>query len=198
MYDASTLLTNIQSQNVQIFGYVCLSTNGLSHGPVWKTQPFLSKGICTVILWQDCCGKGNLRKFFWNTVGEKASECLFVHRARGLFLSGYVDDFKLAGTEQKIFNRLVKFCMKDADLGEPTSFLDHVYLGMHSKESVKSVNEIVANYKDMFESRISAGAKEKLPTSASGKPDAETISSWSHDMGRSSKEMCGKILRTCE
>ena len=31
----------------------------------------------------------------------------------------------------------------------------------------------------MFESR---GAKEKLPTRASGKPDAETISSWSYDM----------------
>ena len=34
----------------------------------------------------------------------------------------------------------------------------------------------------MFESRISAGAKEKPPTRASGKPDAETISSWSYDM----------------
>ena len=25
------------------------STNGQNHGPVWKTQPFLSKGLCTVI-----------------------------------------------------------------------------------------------------------------------------------------------------
>ena len=40
----------------------------------------------------------------------------------------------------------------------------------------------------MFESRISAGAREKLPTRASGKPDAEIISSWSHDMeGRAKK-----------
>ena len=37
----------------------------------WKPQSFLSKGICTVILWQDCSGKGNLGKFFWNTVGKK-------------------------------------------------------------------------------------------------------------------------------
>ena len=34
----------------------------------------------------------------------------------------------------------------------------------------------------MFESRISAGAKEKLPTRASGKPDAETTPSGSYDM----------------
>ena len=35
----------------------------------------------------------------------------------------------------------------------------------------------------MFESRISAGALEKLPeTKATEKPDAETISPWSYDM----------------
>ena len=38
--------------------------HGQNHGPVWKTQSFLLKGICTVILWQDCYGKGNLRKSY--------------------------------------------------------------------------------------------------------------------------------------
>ena len=48
--------------------------------------------------------------------------------------------------------------------------------------------DIVDNYSSMFESRISAVATEKLPTRPSGKPDAETISSWSYDMeGRSKK-----------
>ena len=61
--------------------------------------------------------------------------------------------------------------MKDVDLGEPTSFLDHVYWGYTQREW-KISKEIVANYRDMFESRISAGAKEKLPTRASGKLDA--------------------------
>ena len=74
-----------------------------------------------------------------------------------------------------------KFLMKDVDLGKPTSFLDHVDLGCTQREC-KISNEIVANYRDMFESRIPAGAKEKLPIRASGKPDAEIISSWSHDM----------------
>ena len=48
----------------------------------------------------------------------------------------------------------------------------------------------------MFESRISAGAQEKLPIRASGKLDAETISSWSLDMeGHAKKcvERCGEL-----
>ena len=64
--------------------------------------------------------------------------------------------------------------MKDVDLGEPTSFLDHVYLGCTQRECTIS-NDIVTNNRDMFESMISAGAKEKLPTRASWKLDAETI-----------------------
>ena len=72
----------------------------------------------------------------------------------------------------------------EVDLGEPTSFLDHVYLGCTQRECKISI-DFVASYRDMFESRISAGAKEQLPTRASGKPDAR-------------KEMCGQILRICE
>ena len=53
-----------QSQNVQTFGFVYHDTNGLSHGPVSKTQSFLLNAICTVILWQDCYGKGILRKSY--------------------------------------------------------------------------------------------------------------------------------------
>ena len=47
----------------------------------------------------------------------------------------------------------------------------------------------------MFESRISAGAKEKLPTRASGRPDAEIISSWSYDMEGHAKKC---VERSCE
>ena len=54
--------------------------------------------------------------------------------------------------------------MKDVDLGEPTSFLDHVYLGCTQRECQIS-KDIVDNYRNMFESRISAEAKENLPVS---------------------------------
>ena len=47
----------------------------------------------------------------------------------------------------------------------------------------------------MFESRISVGAKEKLLFRASGKPDAETTSSWSYDMEGHAKKC---VERYCE
>ena len=92
----------------------------------------------------------------------------------------YVDDIKLAGKTENI-EPTWKILMKDVDLGEPTSFLDHVYLGCTQRECRIS-KVIVDNHRSMSESRISAGAKEKLRTRASGKLDAETISSWSYDM----------------
>ena len=52
--------------------------------------------------------------------------------SKGLFLSVYVDDIKLAGKKQNI-DPMWKLLNKEVDLGEPTSFLDHVYLGLHSK-----------------------------------------------------------------
>ena len=57
----SQIVKKFPNRNVQTFGFVHHDTNGLNHGPVWKTQSFLLKGICTGILWQDYCGKGNLR-----------------------------------------------------------------------------------------------------------------------------------------
>ena len=52
------------NRSVQTFGFVYHDTNGQNHGPVWKTQSFLLSEICMVILWQDCYGKGNLRKSY--------------------------------------------------------------------------------------------------------------------------------------
>ena len=55
-------------------------------------------------------------------------ECLFVHRKKGLFLSVYVDDIKLAGKKQNL-DPMWKVLNKEVDLGESTLFLDHEYLG---------------------------------------------------------------------
>ena len=99
-------------------------------------------------------------------------ECLFVHRERGLFISVYVDDIKLAGKKQNI-DPMWKVLNKEVDLGEPTSFLDHVYLGCTQRQCEIS-KDTVDNYRAMFESRISAGRNEKLPYSENFR-----ISSWS-------------------
>ena len=104
-------------------------------------------------------------------------ECLFVNREKGLLLSVYVDDFKLAGKKPNI-DPTWKILMKDVDLGEPTSFLDHVYLGCTQRECQIS-KDFVDNHRSMFEARISAGATEKSETKATGKPETNTVSSWS-------------------
>ena len=111
---------------------------------------------------------------------------------RTICISVCVYDIKLEGKTENI--ETWKILMEDVDLGEPTSFLDRVYLGCTQREC-KTSNEIVANYRDMFESRISAGAKEKLPTRALGKLDAETLSSWSYDIEGHAKKC---VERYCE
>ena len=91
---------------------------------------------------------------------EKVSkwECFFVHREKGLLLSVCMDDIKLAGKKQNI-NPMWKVLNKEVDLGEPTSFLDHVHVGCTQTQCEIS-RDIVDNYRTMFESRISAGATE--------------------------------------
>ena len=87
----------------------------------------------------------------------------------------YVDNIKLAGKKQKT-NPMWKVLNKEVDLGEPTSFLDHEYLGCTQRQCEIS-KDIVDNYRTMFESRISAGATDNLPCS-----ENLCFSSWSYDM----------------
>ena len=135
-----------------------------------------------------------MKKFYWHTVGKKVLnwECSLVDRAKGLFLSVYVDDIKLAGKTENT-KPTWKDLMKDVDLGEPTSFLDHVNLGCTQREC-KISDEIVASYRDMFESRISAGAKENTTYKSSRETRCRNHVFLVLRNGRSCKEMCGKIL----
>ena len=45
----------------------------------------------------------------------------------------FVDDIKLAGKTENI-EPTWEIVMKDVDFGDPTSFLDHVYLGSTQRE----------------------------------------------------------------
>ena len=51
--------------------------------------------------------------------------------------------------------------MKDVEIDEPVSFFDNVYLECTQRDC-KSNETIIEKYTKMFESRISAGATEKL------------------------------------
>ena len=85
-------------------------------------------------------------------------KCLFVHRK--IFLSVHVDDINMAGKKQNLAP-VWKKLMKNVDIEEPTSFLDHVYSGCAQREC-KLNEKIIGQYNKMSESRISAGATEKL------------------------------------
>ena len=96
-----------------------------------------------------------------------------------------------AGRQDKKTEPTWTILIKDVDLGEPTSFLDHVNLGCTQRECTIN-NGMVTKYSHMFESRIS---QEKLLSRASGKFDAETMSSWFNDMEGHAKKC---VERYCE
>ena len=96
----------------------------------------------------------------------------------------------MAGKNQNLAPMWKKL-MKDVDNEEPTSFLDHVYSGCTQREC-KPNEKIIGQYDKMFESRISAGATEKLP--GWDKPRAKT-SAWSYDMEGHARKC---VERYCE
>ena len=99
-------------------------------------------------------------------------ECLFVHREKGLFLSVYVDDIKLAGKKHNI-DPMWKVLNKEVDLGEPTSFLGSCILGLHSTRMRNK-----QRYCGQLQNHVRiAGGAEKLPF-----PQNLRISSLSYDM----------------
>ena len=137
-------------------------------------------------------GKAVRESSFYNTDGKKyqIGNAYSSAERKDCFLSVYVDDIRLAGKKQHV-NPTWKILMKDVDLGEPTSFLDHVCLACTQRECQIS-KDIVENYRNMFQSQVSAGATEKLPCSE--KFDAK-FSAWFNDMEVHTKKCVG---RYCE
>ena len=82
-----------------------------------------------------------------------------------------------------------KLLNKEVELGEPTSFVDHAYLGCTQRQCQIS-KDIVDNFRTMFESRISEGGTEKLPFAQNLR-----ISSWSYHMEGHAKKC---VERYCE
>ena len=80
---------------------------------------------------------------------------------------------------------------KNVDIDEPTSFLDHVYLGC-TQRACEPNEAIIEQYTKMIESRISAGATEQLP--GWQKPHAQTVA-WSYNMEAHAQK---SVERYCE
>ena len=120
----------LRIQNVQIFGYVFDGKNGPNLGQTLKMQWFLLSEICTDIHSLVSCGTDSSRKFC-----EKQSRVgngLFFHRKQGLFLSVYAAVFEKKAGKKQNMAPLWKKLMKNVDVDEPTSFLDHGYFGLYS------------------------------------------------------------------
>ena len=118
--------------------------------------------------------------------GWEKVPCLFVHREKGLF--SFICVCGLAGKKQHI-DPMWKVLNEEIELGEPTSFFDHVCLGCTQRQCEIS-KDTVDNYRTLFESRISAGETEKLPYSENFR-----FSSWSYDMAGHAKKC---VERYCE
>ena len=149
-----------QSQNAQIFGYIYQRHKWPKS---WSSMEDPSRSSRKESV-RSSFSRTVRRKAIWeSSIGTRLEkvpnwECLFVNRETGLFLLVYVDDIKTGGKTENM-GPILKVLMKDVALWELTSCLDHVYLGCTLRECQISKG-IVANYSDMFESRISAGAKE--------------------------------------
>ena len=62
-------------------------TSGQNHGPVWKTQSFLSKGVYTDTHLLVTCGKGDSRKFLRNLDGKSFKLGMYVRSSETRIIS---------------------------------------------------------------------------------------------------------------
>ena len=113
------------------------------------------------LLWERQFEK-NLLKHGWEKIPNW--ECFFGHREKGLFSSVHVDDIKNWTERNKILIRCGKYSTKKSIWENPTSFLDHVYLGCTQRQCEKN-KDIVDNHRTNVESRISVGRSREVTIS---------------------------------
>ena len=85
-------------------------------------------------------------------------ECLYFHRSLQLFLSVYVDDFKMAGKEKNMDAMWAKLSEK-LDLEPPTPLDGNIYLGCKQDE-VKVNSEMLKNKEDMHKTLFKGSSKD--------------------------------------
>ena len=136
-----------------------------NHGPVWKTQSFLLKRICMVILWQDCFGKGNLRKILlkhgWERGFQIGNVSLFNPWKRIVLIC--VCGWHKIGWKEATHWSDVETTQQRSRFGRTNIFPWSCILGVPTQRQCQVSKDVVDNYRSMFESRISAGGVEKLP-----------------------------------
>ena len=128
----------------------------------------------------------------WERV--KGWECLYLHREAQLFLSVYVDDFKMVGKVENM-GPMWKTLKEKMELEPSTPLVDQVYLGCNQREADVD-EELIATKADLFKrittTSVNAGGdleqlEDKTPSNVdqvvaarSSKPQDTTA--WSYDM----------------
>ena len=142
------------SVSVQTSGYVYHDTSGPNHGPTLKNRQFFLGEIFMVthLQLQASCVGDKLKKSSVLTGTGKSTEFGMIIRASSA---------RSIPEGTKNFNPVVENLMTLVDLGEPTSSLDHVYLGCTQRECPIE-RRYHRRMQKLFELRISAGATEKL------------------------------------
>ena len=174
-----------------MYGHVFQNINGRNHGNTLRILLFPLSETYTDTHSQDSFGKDN-SKTLMELGCEKSSILGMLIRSQKtkLFLSVCVDDIKMIRKKQNSA-LILKKLMNYVDMEEPTSFLDHIFIGCTQREC-KPNEKIIGQYNKMFESRIFAGANAKLPRW--DKPRAKT-SAWSYDMEGHARKC---VERYCE
>ena len=143
-----------------------------------------------VILWQDHYGKDNLRKSYCSMFGKRfpiENAYSYTVKKGYSYLCMWMTSNWLE--RNKTLIRCGKYSTKKSIWENQHLSLIMKNLGCAQRQCEIS-KDIVDNYRTMFESRISAGATEKLPYSENLR-----ISSWSYDLEGHAKKC---VERYCE
>ena len=100
--------------------------------PVCRLQLNLYGHPLAGLLWEKYCEE-KLMKL--NFTKMKGWECMYIHKEQGLFLSVYVDDFKMAGKEGNVIAMWPKI-KEHLDLDPAEEFNESVYLGCGQNDVV--------------------------------------------------------------
>ena len=122
--------------------------NVWSHGNTLKILLFLLNETDTDTHSQDSCGKGILKKHWWNLVGKSAKLGMLIRAQKTkVILIGLCGWHQNCRKKQNL-GPMWKKLMKNIDIEEPTTFLDHVYLGCTQREC-KPNEKIIGQQQDV-------------------------------------------------
>ena len=95
----------------------------------------------------------------------KSWECLFVNRSQQLFLSVYVDDFKMAGKRENIGGMWDKITKAGLEIDPPVPLHNNVYLGC-GQEDVTTEHRLVSIKNEMLTRLMNAEVKNGISSSS--------------------------------